>query len=133
MADPVVLRTPRRRLFVGSYADVAVVIDPATGIAFDDLRFEVPDGPEAGIVSLSRDRRFNIERPTILLLAGSRPGRYILQAFHVPTDSLVAEAKFGVTDLWTNDAVGPRLWFDGINQRQENPSYGRQEVSKRSL
>ena len=119
MTDPVVLKTPRRRLFVGSYAGVSVLIDPAAGIAFDDLRFEVPDGPEAGTVSLSRDRRFSTERPTILLLAGPRPGRYILQAFHVPSDSLVAEARFGVTDLWTNDKVGPRLWFDGINQRRE--------------
>ena len=119
MADPVVLKIRRRRLFVGSYERVRVLIDPSTGIVFDDLKFEVPDGPKAGRVSLSRERKFNPKRPSILLLAGYEPGKYVLQVIHMPSSSLVGELKFAVADRWTYEKAGPRLWFDGINQRQE--------------
>jgi M6 family metalloprotease-like protein len=119
MPDLVVLKTPRRALFVGSYVSVPVAIDPAARLTFDDLRFVVPDGLKAGEVSLSRDRRFTAKRPSILLLAGYAPGTYILQAFHKQSNTLVAEAKFRVTDLWANDKFGPRLWFSGINRRQQ--------------
>jgi M6 family metalloprotease-like protein len=116
--SPVALKVPRRPLFVGSYISVPVDIDPAAGLSFDDLRFEVPDGPKGGQISLSRERGNSARRPSMLLLAGYSPGRYLLQAFERASGALLAEATFTVTDIWRQQKVGPRLWFSGINRQR---------------
>lgn len=119
MADPVRLLTPRRAMFVGSYAPVTVRIDPASGIVFDELAFVVPEGPQAGNVSVSRERTFDPKRPRVMLLAGHAPGKYEIEILHKPSNSVVGTARFRVTDVWTDNKRGPRLWFDGVNARQE--------------
>jgi M6 family metalloprotease-like protein len=119
MPDPVILKVPSRRMFVGAYAPIPVEIDPASGIVFDDLDFQVSDGPKAARVSPSRDRSFNPEKPKILLLAGWEPGKWLLEAVHKPSASVVGKAEFGTTALWRNKRRGPRLWFDGQNLRRE--------------
>jgi hypothetical protein len=53
VTDPVALRL-RQRLFVGAFAPVRVQIDPASGLAFEDLEFVVPDGLPAGATISTR-------------------------------------------------------------------------------
>jgi len=119
MADAVSLRLPKGRMFVGSYAPVRVRIDAASGIAFDDLDFAIPEGPQAGLVSLSRDRTFRPDRPEIMLLAGYQPGEWKIESIHRPTGDLVGGGIFRTTARWRRARRGPRLWFDGANTRQE--------------
>ena len=119
MVDPVRLLTPRRAMFVGSYAPVTVRIDPASGIVFDELAFVVRDGPQAGTVSVNRERSFEPKRPRVMLLAGHALGKYEIEVLHAPSNSVVGTARFRVTDVWTNEKRGPNLWFDGVNARQE--------------
>lgn len=77
------------------------------------MKFGVPAGPQGGIVSLSRDGDFNPSAPDIMLLAGYRPGEYILEAKRKSDGSLVAETKFRVTASWTHRKEGPSRWFSG--------------------
>lgn len=119
MADPVIISVPRRRLFVGSYAELRVAIDPASGLDFDALEFHIPDGRRAGLISSSRDARFRPKRPTIMLLAGYEPGDWAIVATHVPSGADVAKVAFRTTDRWRVHKQGPRLWFDGNDARRE--------------
>lgn len=119
MADPVTISVPRRPLFVGSYAFLRVDIDPASGIAFDDLAFSVPEGRRAGLISPSRDARFDAKRPTITLLAGHEPGDWRILVTQISTGQDIAKFEYHVTDRWRGKRRGPRLWFDGQNIRQE--------------
>ncbi|HWQ96092.1 MAG TPA: SdrD B-like domain-containing protein [Candidatus Methylomirabilis sp.] len=108
----VMLETPDDPLFIGSYVKVPVLIDPDSGLKMEDLSFIIPEGPKGGIVSLSRDKDFNPDRPDIMLCAGYEPGMYTLQALNNST--IVGEAKFSVTDLWKDDSAGPSLCFEGV-------------------
>jgi M6 family metalloprotease-like protein len=119
MADPVRLRVPRQALFVGSFAPIAVEIDPAAGVGFDDLVFSVTGGPAVGRVSVARERGFEPQRPSVMLLAGWQPGRSELVVTHAPSGAVVGRARFSTTDVWRDDVRGPRLWFDGENPRRE--------------
>lgn len=112
----VVFKIPSKNLFVGSFFKVPVEIDPASGLTFDDLEFIVPDGPQAGQVSLSRDWTFDPTRPDIMLLGGYEPGTYRLQAVQKGTGTVAGEDKFVLDALWTDDEVGPPLWFNGMSQ-----------------
>jgi len=109
--ENVILETPGDSLFIGSYVKVPVLINPNSGLNMEDLSFTIPEGPKGGIVSLSRDRDFNPDRPDIMLCAGYEPGMYTLQALNNST--IVGEAKFNVTDLWEDDLAGPSLCFEG--------------------
>lgn len=115
MAD-VRFRLSRHPMFVGSYRRVGIDIDRASGLTFEDLEFVVPDGPPAGLVSTSRDGEFTIRRPTILLLAGYEPGRYVIQALKRGSTTVVSEGTFIVNALWSDERVGPTRWFDGIGE-----------------
>src|SRR5688500_11422241 len=77
---------PRRALFVGSYHRLPV---RTTGVTFDAVRFVVPQGARAAIVSPSRDATFNPKRPHILLCVGYEPGTYVIEARHATTDALL--------------------------------------------
>ena len=79
-ADSVRLAIPRGPLFVGSYHRIPVLINPTSGIQFDDLEFQLPDGLKAGLVSRSRDALFNSETPVTMLCCGYEPGKYALLA-----------------------------------------------------
>ena len=120
MADSVTISVPRGKLFVGSYAFLKVDINPASGFAFDDLEFTVPQGRKAGLISRSRDSRFNPKRPTITLLAGFEPGDWAILVTHVPSGQGIAKFEFRTSDTWRGRKQGPRLWFDGQNLRRES-------------
>lgn len=85
----ITLGMPREPLFVGSYHRIAVKIAKHPTITFDDLRFEVPDGPKAGLVSPSRDRLFDANRPHFLLCVGYEPGTYKLRVVHETSGTLL--------------------------------------------
>ena len=108
------LGVPRKRLFVGSYHRIPVRIGQGAGISFDDLRFVVPDGAKAGIVSPSRDSSFNAARPHLMLCVGYEPGTYLLEARDKTTNQVVSQAKFAVDSLWPDEDLGPTRWFTGI-------------------
>ena len=100
-------------LYVGSYTKVKVDTG-SSGVLFDDLDFAVPGGRRAGEVSLSRDFEFDPTAPSVMLLAGYRPGSHRLEAVHRPTGAIVGERKFRLTDKWTVDELGPTKWFNGV-------------------
>jgi M6 family metalloprotease-like protein len=112
-AGSVQLAVPRGSLFVGSYHRIRVRIDPKSGVSFDDLDFQLPDGLKAGLISPSRDSLFKPKAPVIMLCCGYRPGTYIIQAWHRPTNTLVGEAKFRLDALWKDGQNGPSFWFTG--------------------
>lgn len=122
MADPVTVSVPKRRFFVGSFAFLRIEIDPASGIAFDDLAFSVPDGRRAGAISPSRDARFDPMSPTITLLIGHEPSDWFILATQISTGQDLAKFDFHTTNRWRGKKRGPRLWFDGQNFRQEAAS-----------
>jgi hypothetical protein len=99
--------------YVGSYRPVRV--DTAdTGVAFDDLDFVVPEGRRGGEASQSRDVSFDPAKPTVMLLAGYRPGKYRLRAIHRPTGAIAGETAFKLTAAWPDDDRSPSKWFNGI-------------------
>ena len=110
---PVVrLDMPTDPLFVGGWARVPVELG-TSGIAFDDLNFEVDGGPLFGGVSLSRDPTFDPSHPDLMLLAGSQVGASSLRAIDRNTGSVVAEEKFEVTTEWPDEANGAPVQFIG--------------------
>ncbi len=116
--DPVVLRLRPRSLFVGSFADLKVEIDPNAGLSIDDLRFEVPSGLAGGLVSTARGPGFDPKSPTHLLLAGFEPGTHVVQAIERASNTVLAELKFRVLGTWRGKTRGPRLWFSGRPRSQ---------------
>ncbi len=112
---PVVrLLMPKGPLFVGSYHRIPVVIAPTARVKFDDLRFEIPAGAKAGLISLSRDRLFNLKRPHIMLLVGFEPGVYELKTVHSKTNKILATVKFAIDTLWAAEDAGYSRWFTGV-------------------
>jgi len=106
------LAMPTEPLFVGGWTRVEVDVG-ASGIAFDDLDFEVDGGPLSGGVSLSRDATFDPARPDVMLLAGSQVGAFALRAIDRTTATIVAEEKFEVTTEWPDEANGAPVQFIG--------------------
>ncbi len=114
----VVMEEPKSPLFVGSYYQVPVKIDPATGLTVNDLEFLVPDGPMAGEISLSKDKKFVSKQPTVMLLVGPRPGSYTLIVRQKGFTDILGKIPFDVTTSWKDETAGPNLWFTGKPQRQ---------------
>lgn len=104
---------PRKALFVGSYHRIPV---RAKGVAFDDIKFVVPDGAKAAVISPSRDAAFKPRSPQILLCVGYEPGTYVIEARHATTNALLGKAKFRSDALWRDEDAGPSKWFTGISQ-----------------
>jgi M6 family metalloprotease-like protein len=104
---------PKGPLFVGSYHRVRVRLK---GILFDKVKFVVPDGTRAAVISPSRDTTFDVKRPRIMLCVGYAPGTYVVEARHVTTNALLGDAKFESDALWHDENAGPTKWFTGINQ-----------------
>jgi hypothetical protein len=63
--ENVYLKLTHEPLFVGSFIKIPVIIKSQSGYNFDDLDFDIPDGPAGGIISLSRDKEFDINKPDI--------------------------------------------------------------------
>ncbi|MCP2032850.1 M6 family metalloprotease-like protein [Okibacterium sp. HSC-33S16] len=110
MAD-IELKIEQETLFVGAYTPVVVGIDPNTGWTMDDLQFSVGSGLAGGLISTAREREADLERPTVMLLAGFEPGTHVVEVS--VGGSLVGEAKFEVVGTWTDEKTGPPLWFSG--------------------
>ncbi|MGM0556831.1 MAG: immune inhibitor A domain-containing protein [Myxococcota bacterium] len=98
-------------IFVGSYQELEVTLDPNAAYTFDDLEFEVPSGNRGGSVSYSRTEDFDPTNPTIMFLAGWMPGDYTLEAY--AGGQKVSETKFTVTTDWPNRDQGPPMWLTG--------------------
>jgi M6 family metalloprotease-like protein len=108
--------------FVGSYTKVFLKL---RGITIDELEFRLPDGPEAGTVSLCRDAEFDPAMPDVMLCLGYKPGKYLFQVVNRATNIVMAEQTFWLTTDWTNDNDAPSLSFTGISESfASNPAWG---------
>ncbi len=101
-------------MFIGAYQRVPVRISGA-GLTFDDIDFEVLEGPQGGRISSSKDDRFDPADPHVMLLAGYEPGAWTLQARRRSDGTTLGSVAFKTTDLWVGPD-GPPLWFEGISQ-----------------
>ncbi|RLE16587.1 MAG: hypothetical protein DRJ50_14870, partial [Actinobacteria bacterium] len=110
MSDDVQMSSDPGPYFVGSYHRVAVKLSSQVTMA--DINFVVPGGPAGAQLSLSRQRP-ETKVPEIMLLAGFRPGGYILEARKKSTGQLLAKLPFDVTTSWNDETRGPGIWFDG--------------------
>lgn len=113
MKGKVAFSFPKAALFVGSYHRIRIRL---TGITFDKVKFVVPDGAKAAIISPSRDATFNSKRPHLMLCVGYEPGKYIIEARNATTNSLLGQAKFITNALWLDERAGPTKWFTGISR-----------------
>lgn len=107
------LKMPAGDLFVGSYHRIRVMLPASGSPKFDQLAFEIPDGPKAGLVSPSRDAKFDPAKPHIMLLVGYAPGKYELRVKNAATSAVLATYTFTSTVLWANEDLGPSKWFTG--------------------
>ena len=90
----------------------------------DDLYFEVPAGSKGGLVSHSRDKTYDDRNPHIMLLAGYRPGLYLLHAIERRTGNIVGESKFIVEGVWSDENTGPLFWLTGpVSHTGHVPTY----------
>ena len=112
-AQEIRLEIPSKPLLVGSFQQIPVSKVGNSAIKFDDLEFFLPEGPAAGVVSTSRDRKFSLGRPSVLLNAGFQPGRHKLIVRKKGTTTVLGEAEFVTTDIWTDARLGPSLWVSG--------------------
>ncbi|MGJ6981673.1 hypothetical protein ACSDQ9_14280 [Aestuariimicrobium soli] len=101
--DPVV-NPPAEALFVGSWVPLTFDLG-TTALTPHDVRFEVPDGPEAGIVSHARQD--GAAEPTPLLVAGGALGVHKVVMVEVATGTELAYTEFEVTDHWKHADIGP--------------------------
>ena len=119
------LEIDEQKLFVGSFTQLAITIDPGSGLTLDDIDFEVTSGLAGGMVSLSRSRNFNIEKPVLLLLAGYEPGTHVLEARERAGGTIVGELKYEIEGTWEGREQGPPLWFSGEpNARLAGAAWG---------
>ncbi len=107
---------PSDPIFVGAYRRVAVVIDPGSGLHYEDLDFIVLEGPEGGVVSRSKDSAFNPSDPHVLIGAGYAPGEYNIDIIDT-SSNVVGGAKFVVTDApYLGQPDDGAFWFTGISK-----------------
>jgi M6 family metalloprotease-like protein len=109
----VALTLKRRSPFVGSYTPMRVEIDPASGLTIDDLEFKINSGLAGGVVSLSRGRDFDPQRPVLMVLAGYQPDTHVIEVFDKNTGNLAGDLKYRIVGTWRTRKQGPPLWFSG--------------------
>ena len=106
------LQMPNKPLYVGGYARIPVKIG-GIGLGFDALSFQVVQGPEGGSLTMSRDARFDLAFPEVMLLGGSVPGSYSLTATETATGNVMVEEKFELSAEWDDQDNGPSIAFTG--------------------
>lgn len=111
LAAPLTVDMPAEPMFPGGYRRVPFRL--GAGLVPDDVAFEVAEGPQAGMISPSRDVSWDDAAPHVMLLARARTGTFTLIATHVPTGDTLAKVPFDVSTEWPDDHDGPPLAFVG--------------------
>ena len=123
--EDVYLKIDKKPLFVGSFIKIPVILNPSSGYTIDDLDFDIPAGPEGGIISLSRDKEFDLQTPDIMLCVGYKPNIYEIKVLKKGTNTILYASKYEVTDLWKDTSLGPSLWFSDLgNFRFSGSAWG---------
>ena len=91
-------------VFVGSWVELGFDLG-TTGLSKNDVRFEVPDGPDAGFVSYTRPN--NEADPVPLLVVGGRVGVHTVKLVEIATSNVLATTDFEITDHWADEDTGP--------------------------
>jgi M6 family metalloprotease-like protein len=108
---PPSITAPAKPLFVASW--VRLDYDLGTsGLTAADITFAVPDGPDAGIVSHTREN--GATEPSPILVAGGRLGTYKVVMIETATNTEIASAEFTVTNDWDDADTGPSRMITGI-------------------
>ena len=108
LGDVPVIDPPAAPLFVGSWAEISFDLGNS-GLGKDDVRFEVPDGPDAGFVSYTRVD--GVGDPVPLLVVGGLVGKHKLVLVATATGTELATAEFEITDHWADEDTGPAGFY----------------------
>ncbi|KQZ82221.1 hypothetical protein ASD56_15225 [Microbacterium sp. Root166] len=111
LAAPIEVDMPKEAMFPGGYRRVPYRL--SAGLTSDDVEFIVAEGPEAGMISPSRDALWDDDAPHVMLLARARTGTFTLVATHIATGDTLAKVEFEVTTEWADAHDGPPLAFVG--------------------
>lgn len=101
---------PAKPLFVASWTRLEYDLGN-TGLSPSDVHFVVPDGPDAGIVSHTREN--GAAEPSPILVAGGRLGTYKVVMVETATNTDLASAEFTVTNDWDDPDTGPSQMITG--------------------
>lgn len=110
--DPITLDLPTEPVFAGSYHRIPVTLDPSLGLEIEDLDFVVD--PSAGLISVSRDRHFDPQTPSVILAVGTLEGIHKVEVFD-PTGGYLGQGEFEITHEWDRDDEGPSFWLGHAN------------------
>ena len=117
------LEVPLGPLYVNGYARLRVDLAGA-GLALKDVRFDVREGPEAGLVSAGIEKPAADGTHRIALVAGFRPGEFHLEASMRGDGTVLARRRFRVTACWPDEIVGPSIAVTGPSQPWRLMSWG---------
>lgn len=95
-------------IFIGSWVELDFDLG-TSGLTTNDIRFDVPDGPDAGFVSYTRPN--NAAEPVPLLVVGGLVGVHKVAMIEVATATVLDTAQFEITDLWTDQDTGPAGFY----------------------
>jgi M6 family metalloprotease-like protein len=107
---PLTLVADTMEPFIGSYLRITVDLG-TSGLTFDDLDFQLPDGDAAGLISYAQDEESGPNE--VMLLVGYQPGNHTLLAVDRATSSIVATFDFKITERWTDPDQSPPHWSVG--------------------
>ncbi len=107
---PPSITPPDQSLFVASWVRLGYDLG-TSGLTPADVTFVVPDGPEAGIVSHTRDD--GDAYPSPILVAGGRLGTYQVVMIETVGGTEIATAEFTVTNEWADPDAGPSMMYTG--------------------
>ena len=112
---------PADPLFVGSWTRLRFSL-VGTGLDASTVHLEVPDGPQAGLVSYARVDGAGDPEP--LLVAGGAVGRYRIALVEDATGAVLADAAFEVTDHWHDADTGPSRMVAGATAMEGSSGWG---------
>ena len=116
------LTVPLGPLYVSGYTRLTA--DPAAlGLGPGDVTYTVREGVGGGQISVGIEPVPADGTERVMLLAGTRPGEYHLEATRTADGTLLAVRRFRVTALWPDEEVGPPLAVTG-NHRYMLQSWG---------
>lgn len=116
------LTVPLGPLYVSGYTRLTA--DPAViGLTPGDVTYAVRESLDGGQISVGIEAPPADGTEPVMLLAGTRPGEYHLDATRTSDGTLLTVRRFRVTALWPDEEVGPRLAITG-NHRYTLMSWG---------